>query len=548
MSTNNLNTGGRFKLELLQDCAGTLRSVDALKSRLDYSAASTSKKRQALQAARRQNLQGPTAAATFFNYQKALATAERQAAALYRALQKNTGDKKETLLASLRQTVNSYQKLHQEAEDLQAAFGTTQAAGSVDFNDIDYFIAKLRCGAAAAGQQELFKLLFDALTAKMQALSELDIGSSKQMQPAASSDNGAMYLLAADFLAVMSAYEKDLQETFTVADKWRQLYQDEEIVKTLVRATLKLANIGAMQPTAAADALSSVLRQYAVELSSVYEAELAADEIIDSWGKMSVEYGFTMVQLAQANDEAAGAAYRAGVDFSYLQALVAGLLHSSKLNGAAAGRYLRGVLLWLGTPAAVKQLQELGVDCYSYDGQGKKQVRCLQDVILEAVQHQQHHSQNIEVVLADCANGHFRADALGVLFGAAAELQQKLQTVSSAKGWSKAQYKQNGHKKALALLELQQQADSLLQKLQAGNTESEQALTLVLTELSNGLKNLQPDFMTAFQGSAELLLLFQTILTLAEAARAGEQQGISAILGLRAAQTGKARGSVWRYQ
>lgn len=43
MSTNNLNTGGRFKLELLQDCAGTLRSVDALKSRLDYSAASTSK-------------------------------------------------------------------------------------------------------------------------------------------------------------------------------------------------------------------------------------------------------------------------------------------------------------------------------------------------------------------------------------------------------------------------------------------------------------------------------------------------------------------------
>ena len=100
MSTNNLNTGGRFKLELLQDCAGTLRSVDALKSRLDYSAASTSKKRQALQAAQRQNLQGPTTAATFFNYQKALATAERQAAALYRALQKNTGDKKETLLAA----------------------------------------------------------------------------------------------------------------------------------------------------------------------------------------------------------------------------------------------------------------------------------------------------------------------------------------------------------------------------------------------------------------------------------------------------------------
>ena len=543
MSTNNLNTGGRFKLELLQDCAGTLRSVDALKSRLDYSADSTSKKRQALQAAKRQNLQGPTAAATFFNYQKALATAERQAAALYRALQKNTGDKKESLLASLRQTVNSYQKLHQEAEGLQAAFGVTQAAGSVDFNDIDYFIAKLRCGAA--GQQELFKLLFDDLTAKMQALSELDIGSSKQMQPAASSDNGTMYLLAADFLAVMSAYEKDLQETFTVADKWRQLYQDEEIVKTLVRATLKLANIGAMQPPAAADALSSVLRQYAVELPSVYEAELAADEIIDSWGKMSAEYGFTVAQLAQANDEAAGAAYRAGVDFSYLQALVAGLLHSSKLNGAAAGRYLRGVLLWLGTPAAVKQLQELGVDCYSYDGQGKKRVRRLQDVILEAVQHKQHYSQNIEVVLADCANGHFRADALGVLFGAAAELQQKLRIVSSAKGWSKAQYQQNSHKKALALLALQQQADSLLQKLQAGNTEAEQALTLVLTELSNGLKNLQPDFMAAFQGSAELLLLFQTILTLAEAALAGEQQGISAILGLRAAQSGKARGSVW---
>ena len=60
-----------------------------------------------------------------------------------------------------------------------------------------------------------------------------------------------MYLLAADFLNIMSAYEKAVQETFAVADLWRQYYQDEETVKALVRASLRLAHVGEMKLKAA---------------------------------------------------------------------------------------------------------------------------------------------------------------------------------------------------------------------------------------------------------------------------------------------------------
>ena len=78
MNIDKLETDGKIsKVKLLHDCAGTLRTFAALKNSLDKSAASVTKKHQALQNAQQQDLQGTNVTATLFNYQKALAAAER---------------------------------------------------------------------------------------------------------------------------------------------------------------------------------------------------------------------------------------------------------------------------------------------------------------------------------------------------------------------------------------------------------------------------------------------------------------------------------------
>jgi len=78
MNIDKLETDGKIsKVKLLHDCAGTLRTAAALKNSLDKSAASVTKKHQALQNAQQQDLQGTNVTATLFNYQKALAGAER---------------------------------------------------------------------------------------------------------------------------------------------------------------------------------------------------------------------------------------------------------------------------------------------------------------------------------------------------------------------------------------------------------------------------------------------------------------------------------------
>ena len=211
MNIDKLETDGKIsKVKLLHDCAGTLRTAAALKNSLDKSAASVTKKHQALQNAQQQDLQGTNVTATLFNYQKALAAAERQAGVLYKEVQKNNNNDNGALLDSLRKTVQGYQQLHREAELLQEAFGLNNSAANIDFNDVDYFIAKLRCGAEEAGQQELFTLLFGDLPAKLQALSEIDLGGNKITPQIADKDTDAMYLLAADFLNIMSAYEKPM--------------------------------------------------------------------------------------------------------------------------------------------------------------------------------------------------------------------------------------------------------------------------------------------------------------------------------------------------
>lgn len=541
MKIDKLETDGKIsKVKLLHDCAGTLRTAAALKNSLDKSAASVTKKHQALQNAQQQDLQGTNVTATLFNYQKALAAAERQAGVLYKEVQKNNNNDNGALLDSLRKTVQGYQQLHREAELLQEAFGLNNSAANIDFNDVDYFIAKLRCGAEEAGQQELFTLLFGDLPAKLQALSEIDLGGNKITPQIADKDTDAMYLLAADFLNIMSAYEKAVQETFAVADLWRQYYQDEETVKALVRASLKFAHVGEMELKAAATALASVLRQYAAKLLSAYET---ANEIIDIWGKMSAEHGITVRQLAEANEQAGGIAYRSGIDFSYLQALLVAFMECSQKQGEEAGRYLRVLLLWMGTADAAMQLNKLGVDCYCLDAQGQKQLRRLQEVILEAAQKQAADKEG-EKLLADIAAGCFDAANLGALFGGYAALQQKLQTAFSAQDFSAVQYKKSAAKIEQKLLALKQQGDKMKEKLQQSNTTAAQNLMLVLTELLKGLKNLQPEFVVAFQGGTELLLLFKTILTLAEAELAADRQGISAVARM---QAGKVRGLVWQY-
>lgn len=432
--------GSVAKIKLLKDCAGTLRTAAALNSRLDLSAASVANRRMALKNAEQHALQGATVTATLFNYQKALAAAERQAGILYNEVQKNNNNKKNALLDSLRSTVQGYQQLQREAELLQEAFGLNNSAAHIDFNDVDYFIAKLRCGAEEAGQQELFTLLFGDLAAKLQALSGIELGDGRVLAQAANENTGAMYLLAADFLNIMSAYEQAMQETFTTADLWRQYYQDEETVKALVRASIKLAHIGEMKLTAAAAALASVLHQYAVKLLSIYDAEQTANEIIDIWGKMSAEYGITVQQLAEANEQAGGIAYRSGIDFSYLQTLLVAFMEGSRKQGEEAGRYLRALLLWLGTADAAEQLSKLGVGCYCLDAQGQKQLRRLQEVILEAAQKQTADKES-EKLLPDIAAVRFDVANLGVLFGGHASLQQKLQTLANARGFSEVQYK-----------------------------------------------------------------------------------------------------------
>ncbi len=534
MNIDKLETDGKIsKVKLLHDCAGTLRTAAALKNSLDKSAASVTKKHQALQNAQQQDLQGTNVTATLFNYQKALAAAERQAGVLYKEVQKNNNNDNGALLDSLRKTVQGYQQLHREAELLQEAFGLNNSAANIDFNDVDYFIAKLRCGAEEAGQQELFTLLFGDLPAKLQAVSEIDLGGNKITPQIADKDTDAMYLLAADFLNIMSAYEKAVQETFAVADLWRQYYQDEETVKALVRASLKLAHVGEMELKAAATALASVLRQYAAKLLSAYDAEQTANEIIDIWGKMSAGHGITVRQLAEANEQAGGIAYRSGIDFSYLQALLVAFMECSQKQGEEAGRYLRVLLLWMGTADAAMQLNKLGVDCYCLDAQGQKQLRRLQEVILEAAQKQAADKEG-EKLLPDVAAGCFDA----------ATLQQKLQTAFSAQDFSAVQYKKSAAKIEQKLLALKQQGDKMQEKLQQSNTTAAQNLMLVLTELLKGLKNLQPEFIAAFQGGTELLLLFKTILTLAEAELAADRQGISAVARM---QAGKVRGSLWQY-
>lgn len=547
MTTNNKNYKSlkSRRLELLHDSAGTLRSVTVLKKQPVNDTLKLTARRKVMQVAEARHLQGPTTAATFFNYQKALAGAERQAAELYKKLQKCSGDAgAETLLSSLRQTVQNYQKLHNEAGLMQQAFAISPKTGGLRFNEANYFIAKLRCGAEVAQEQDLFALLFNDAEVKLQALNEFGktgAANDKATKQLLNNATGELQQIAADFLGIMSAYKKAMQETFTVAELWRQLYGKDEVVKALVRVSMKLAYVGHMELTEAATSLASVLRQYAVELNHAYEAEAASNEIIDIWLGLQDSFGIEVKEMLAATEAAAGTAYRAGIDYPCLQALAAALISSSTKQGEEAGRYLRALFIWLGSNTAVEQFNKIGNE------QGQKQLRRLQDVILETVQ-QQNSVADSDKLLADIALGYFNVADLGGLFGGYEALQQKLQTAAAAKGSSEKLLQANSSKMQLQLLHLQQQADQLLEQLLQSDMDEEQELAMVLEKLLGSMKNLQLEFVTTFQGRTELLLLFKTILTIVEATQAQEKQGLSASVGVRVLQAGKARRSVWRYR
>jgi TP901 family phage tail tape measure protein len=84
-------------------------------------------------------------------------------------------------------------------------------------------------------------------------------------------------------------------------------------------------------------ALEATMAQFGWIARNNAEAQAYSMRIVDSWTKIAHNYMVSANDLAQANERAASSARNAGVDFDFLQSMIANGVRNTGRSGAEIG-------------------------------------------------------------------------------------------------------------------------------------------------------------------------------------------------------------------
>lgn len=348
-------------------------------------------RQKALKAAEKSQTVGSTKKETDFNYQKALAATERQAASLYHELQNcNDATRRIELSKKLSEATEQYKKLNRESVKFRKSFGVQSSRGFYDLNhNLDYFFAKLRSRLtymfAGIAQRGLDSMTYGLIN-QISQYEQNYVNFAQVMPDHIANNQETMNNAMKGFIDVASDYGAAVEEVTEAGRLWGRQYKDVAMVQALVANSTKLSITDNMKLVEVNKALEATMQQYNIRLQDANEAQAVSGKIVDSWAKLADTAVVTASDLAAANERSAGAAYQAGIGFDFLQGMIATMSTATGRAGGEIGRSIRSMLVSMNTDKGRKELEKIGVAVYELDAKGQKHVRNFENIILDLMQ------------------------------------------------------------------------------------------------------------------------------------------------------------------
>lgn len=286
-------------------------------------------------------------------------------------------------------------------------------------NSVDYFFAKFRSHAAWIATGGLIGAVLYTPAYMVEVLTKIEKGMAgfNQVMDHTRYTQADLNKEASKFLDIAAVYGEKVEEITQAGQLWGRMYKDLAIVNALVGQSAVVAVADNMSLVDANKSLEAAMFQYGLVAKNSTEALAYSGKIIDIWTKLAHNGGVSAKDLADAVERSGSVARITGVDFEFLNAMIATGVRSTGRSGAEIGNMIKSVLGSFHSDKAIAEIEALGVSVTKVGKDGQTEFRKAQDVLLDISLEAQGTEKNLEELFKQVAGGKFQWSKSAAMLG-----------------------------------------------------------------------------------------------------------------------------------
>lgn len=188
--------------------------------------------------------------------------------------------------------------------------------------------------------------------------------------------------------------------------------------------------------------LESALSQFNMQTEDSNLLMARSTHILDVWTKLAHTSGASAQDLTEGVKQSGAAANAAGVSFGFLNALIATGVRTTAKSGNEIGTMLKSLFASIQSDKAVKAMQKFGIEVYKIGANGKKELRPVEDLILDISKELQHtnlDSKSLSDFMLAISGGKWQSSKTIALLNNYNELKRTIELTKDSAGFTNQQ-------------------------------------------------------------------------------------------------------------
>jgi TP901 family phage tail tape measure protein len=450
-----------------------------------------------------QQMQLPTPLSAPQNYAQGISTARAEAERLHQVMQQVGTTQSKLDFANARTGLHDAVRASDAFNvSIEKSTGIWDGFGRRVKSHLEWLVS----GATIMGA-----IAVPAMFAKTIADVDLAMASMKQVMPELHINQQAFNQEALKFIDIAATYGQKIEDIIKAGTLWGRMYgrvaDGINIVNTLTQQSAIITVADNMSLVEANKNLEAAMFQYGLVAKNSTEALAYSGRIIDVWTKLAHTGGVSATDLAEGVARSGAVAKQTGVDFEFLNAMIATTVRATGRGGAEIGNMIKSVLGSIHSEKATKEIEALGIATKQVGANGEVELRKAQDVLLDIAVTAGSTSKNLEDLFKGIAGGKWQWSKAAAMLGDYKTFIQTWGEAVNSTGFSAEQVGMQLDTLSRRMAKLKADVEGMA--VSSGNNGLSQWMKEQLTAMDNfimGLRNIPKDAYTAAIGLGQLAI------------------------------------------
>lgn len=279
---------------------------------------------------------------------------------------------------------------------------------------------------------------------------ELAMAGIAQVLPKVEEGQAAMNGEFSKFVSISAQFGQSADNVLDAARSVGRLYGqgggDADVgaknTEIITAQAAKMATTDNFEMKDAVLGLESALSQFNMQTEDSNLLLARSTHILDVWTKLAHTSGASAQDLTEGVKQSGAAADAAGVSFGFLNALIATGVRTTAKSGNEIGTMLKSLFASIQSDKAVKAMQKFGIEVYKIGANGKKELRPVEDLILDiskGLQHTNLDSKSLSDFMLAISGGKWQSSKVIALLKNYNELKRTIELTKDSAGFTNQQ-------------------------------------------------------------------------------------------------------------